>query len=563
MTASWRPSMTAVMWGLVALSGALVVYPLLVTVLRVATDRETLDAIRSATLLSEGVLRVLGTTAIVVGASTALAVVVGALLAWINERTDAGVPFVGDILPLAPILVSPLAGAIGMVVLFDPRVGLVNGWLRSGLAVVGIAPASGPLDLYTPAGLILVTALYLVPYVYLVAAAALRTLDPSLEEASRVNGAGPWRTLRRVTLPAIAPALAAAAIVAVIVGVGLFSVPVIIGTPARIDVLAVHIFRLLDQFPPRTAEALLLAGLMLVVVQALLVVDRRLIPRGQHAAVGGRGFRRARVELGPLRTPARLAGIAYLAITAVLPVIGLGLVSLQPFWTPQVQWERLSLANYAAVFGTGAPSRALVTSLALGGATATVVLIVAGLVMLHVHHSRIRGGGLVDAITALPATIPHTVIGVSFLMAFSRPPLQLHGTMAILLLAYVVMAMPFAARAASAAARDIGPELAEASRVFGASERRTFARILFPLALPGLAAGWVMVFILSAGEVTASALLSGTANPVVGRVMLELSSFGSFPQVTAMAMVVTAINAVFVTVMLRITRRTADVAMRP
>ena len=90
-----------------------------------------------------------------------------------------------------------------------------------------------------------------------------------------------------------------------------------------------------------------------------------------------------------------------------------------------------------------------------------------------------------DAVTALPSTIPHTVIGVSVLIAFSRPPLSLYGSLSILLIAYLIQALPYGARSASAAVADIGLELAEASRVFGGSERKTLTRILLPIALPG------------------------------------------------------------------------------
>jgi len=123
------------------------------------------------------------------------------------------------------------------------------------------------------------------------------------------------------------------------------------------------------------------------------------------------------------------------------------------------------------------------------------------------------------------------------------------------------MQIPYAARTANAAASDVGAELAEASRVFGASERRTFVKVLLPLALPGLAAGWVILFIHMVGELTASALLSGSSNPVVGRGLLDLWNNGSFPQLTSLAIVMSVVDSVFVIAMLRLTRRSFDVAV--
>jgi iron(III) transport system permease protein len=142
---------------------------------------------------------------------------------------------------------------------------------------------------------------------------------------------------------------------------------------------------------------------------------------------------------------------------------------------------------------------------------------------------------------------------VSFLIAFAATPM--YGTALMLLLAYIVLQLPFAARSAHAAASSLGYELGEASRVFGASEGRTFRKVLLPVALPGLVAGWVIVFIHNVGEITASALLSGTGNPVIGRVILNLWNSGEFPQLTALAIVMSAINSAIVVAMLRFTRR--------
>ena len=174
---------------------------------------------------------------------------------------------------------------------------------------------------------------------------------------------------------------------------------------------------------------------------------------------------------------------------------------------------------------------------------------------------RSTGRRFADGIMSLPATLPHTVIGVAFLLAFSVAPFRLYGTVAILLLAYVCIALPFAARAASSAASSIGHELGEASRVAGAGETKTLRRILFPLALPGLIAGWIIVFIHTVGEVTASALLAGTGNPAIGRILMELWTFGSFPQVAALALIMTAISAALVGVMLVVSRRTVSSAV--
>jgi len=505
--------------------------------------------------LSGALPTVLLNTLIVVTGATVFALVIGSALAWANERSDASLGFAGHLLPLAALIVPPIAGVIGWAVLLDPRAGLLNHFFQWLLGLVGLELREGPLDIYTMGGLVIVTGLYTVPYVYLVVSAALQRLDPAVEEASRVSGAGPLRTMVRVTFPAIKPALAAAALLGIISGISLFSVPAVLGAGARIDVISVFIFRLLSEYPAQTGPAIVLAIGLLVLVQMLLIGQHLLVKRGRNAAVSGRGFRGTRVRLGPFRyLVLGLAGL-YLLATAVLPLLGLLLVSLQPFWTPAVDLATLTWQNFRFVlFENRETVAALINSMSLGFVVACVNMLLCGALALHFSRNG-RARKIADALTGLPATIPHTVIGVAFILAFSREPLRLYGTTSILFLAYLVMTLAYAARAASAAADSIGAELGEASRVSKASDLKTLRRILLPVAAPGLVAGWIMVFVHTVGEVTASAFLSGSNNPVIGRVLLDFWTFGRFPQVAALALVISLISASLVGLMLFITRR--------
>ncbi|MGV3650228.1 MAG: ABC transporter permease, partial [Devosia sp.] len=332
---------SGILWALMLLVGLLVVYPLLTALIH-EFDQVVIglgDLGRGD--LASSVPTVLWNTFVVVVGGTAIALVIGSALAWANERSDASLGWIGQLLPLAALIVPPIAGVIGWAVLLDPRAGLMNHFIRNMLAPLGISFELGPFNIYTMAGLVIITGLYIVPYVYLVVSAALQRLDPAVEEASRVSGANPFKTLYRVTLPAVRPSLVASALLGVISGVSLFSVPAILGGGARIDVLSVFIYRLLSVYPTRIGPALVLAMGMLILVQVLLVAQHLLIRRGQSAAIGGRGFRGTRVKLGPFRYLVLAMAALYLLATAVLPLLGLLLVSLQPFWTPSINWARL------------------------------------------------------------------------------------------------------------------------------------------------------------------------------------------------------------------------------
>lgn len=551
-----RPGVfSLVLWALLVLMGALIIYPLVTAVVFEADEFAAGFLELTSGELSSSVPGVLWNTLVVVVGATAIALIVGSTLAWANERSDASLGWIGQLLPLVALIVPPIAGVIGWAVLLDPRVGLLNHLLRQGLGLFGLELTEGPLNIYTMQGLVIMTGLYIMPYAYLVVSSALQRLDPAVEEASRVSGAGPFATLWRVTLPAVRPALVASALLCVISGVSLFSVPAILGGGARIDVLSVFIYRLLSTYPAQIGPALVLAMGMLILVQILLVSQHLLLREGKSAAIGGRGFRGTRVRLGRWRFVVLAIAGLYLLLTGVLPLLGLLLVSLQPFWTPLIDFSVMTLDNFRFVLVENvATVRALVNSMSLGLAVATVNMLLTAALVLHFARNP-TARRLTDAVTGLPATIPHTVVGVAFILSFSQPPLRLYGTTAILFLAYLVMTLPYASRAANAAAATIGPELGEASRVNKASDLRTLWRIMLPLALPGLVAGWIMVFVHTVGEITASAFLSGTSNPVIGRVLLDFWNFGNFPQVAALALVITAISSSFVGLMLLASRR--------
>ena len=471
----------------------IVVYPLLVMLGDLIKERvNSVQPLFGKGGLDQSVLVVLVNTVVVVVGSSVIAVCIGSLLAWLNERTDGRLGVAGDFLPLAPLLVPTVAGVVAWLILLDPRIGYFNLIIRRFIGVFGITLKHGPFNILTTGGLIGLTAVHLVPLAYLVVSATLRRLDPSLEEASRVSGANIWRTFTRVTFPAIMPALASASLLCIIFGIGLFSVPLVIGTSAGIELLSVRIFLYISTgFPSRTDLAIVLAGAMLLTVQLLIYFQRRFVRPGRHATIGGRGFRTSRVELGRWRRPARTAAILYVLVTAVAPVVALLVVSFQPFWSATFVPKQFSLVNYATVLaGNSKTMRALITSFGLGVVGATVTMLVVGFLMLHAAHggsARLRGW--IDTVTGLPATIPHSVVGVSFLLAFALPPWSLYGTVEILLLAYIAMQLPYAARTAAVAASDIGLELGESSRVSGATQLRTFRMILLPLALPGTRGG--------------------------------------------------------------------------
>ncbi|MEV1128968.1 iron ABC transporter permease [Agromyces sp. NPDC049794] len=496
-------------------------------------------------------------TLLVVAGSSLAALVIGVPLAWLNERTDARMGALSDALPLLPFLLPPVAGAVGWTMLLAPRAGLANSWLRDALAVFGVRLESGPFDINSWYGLIMVYTFYAVPFVYMNAAASLRNLDSSLEEASRLSGASAWRTLIRVVLPSVAPGIGAGLLLAVWFGFGMFSIPSIVGSPAGIDVLSVRIVELLTfTYPPDTDVAIGLSGFIVLFVGLAYLLQARLLRKGRFATMTGKGGRPRITRLGAWKWPLRgLVGL-YVFVSTLLPVVALVLVSLNGFWTPKIDWSGLSLdALRLAVVDDLLTREALANSLGLGLVGGLIGILAAAMIALYVARRRTVFARVVDASIKLPAAVSNMVIAVGVLLLLAAPPFNLSGTLAILLIGYLALYLPQASIAADAAVSGVGSELPEASAVAGASPVRTFVRVLLPLMVPGLVAGWALLFIRIVGDLTASAILSGTGNPVVGFRILEVFNGGSYALLAALSTVLVLITGTVLAIVLAYTRR--------
>ena len=491
---------------------------------------------------------VLINTVMVVAVSTLLSLIVGSCLAWLNERTDANLGIAGFILPILPFLIPPVAMAIGWALIGAPRVGFLNGILASipGLGSDGLRLS---VNIYSWGGLLWLYTLHGVPYIYLIVAAALRNLDPSLEEASLMNSAGLLRTIRKVSFPAVRPSLVSASLLVAISGFALYSLPAIIATTARIDILSVHTVRLLrNTYPPKLDQAIVLGLLTLLAVGSIWGLQRWLASGGRAVSIGGRASSSRRLALGRWRTPARIVMISYLACASIVPLLALIVVALHPFWSPRILPALLTLDNFRTILFTNRlTSEAFRNSLQLALIGATLATGIALVVAVYTCRHSGWFARVADGLIKAPATISALVISIGFLITFSGPPFSLGGTLVILELAFLVIYLPSASIAVDAAVAQVGNDLWEASQISGAEDGRTVRKIVAPLALLGLAGAWSIVFVHIMGDLSASALLAGVGSPVIGYAILEVWENGGFSLLAAystlMCLAITAIVA--------------------
>lgn len=465
--------------------------------------------------------------------STLVAITGGTLLAWIVERTNVPLRKLYYGLTLVPILVPGILSTIAWIFLLSPRIGLVNAFLIDFLRL-----PIGPLNVYSLGGMIFVEGLSLIPLVFIMVAAAFRSMDPALEESALMSGADVFASLRRITIPLLLPAIASAALISFIRAVESFEVPALIGLPVQINVFTSQIYTNLRGYPPQFGLSSSYAVLLLAMGVAGVWAYNRLTAKSQQfATVTGKAYRPRVLDLGRWRIVAALVAPAYLLLSVGLPFGVLLWSSLLPFYgKPSAELlGSLTLANYAAVFDYRAAGKALSNSIVLAFGSATMVMVLTAVVAWITVRTKLPGRFLLDGLAFLPIAVPGIVIGISLIVVYSVIPIPIYGTLWILLVAYVTKYMPFGMRSVSSSMVQIHRELEEAASVSGAGWFQTFGRVLLPLLKPGLIAGWLYIVIISLRELSSSVLLYSGDSIVFSVLVFDLWQDGRYPVLAALS----------------------------
>ena len=497
-------------------------------------------------------------TVVVVVASSLIALAIGGLIAWLNERTDARMGVFSDFLPVVPFVVPAIASAIGWVFLLSPTAGYINAIVRSLLSHVGVHMVSGPFNIYSMYGLIFVYVLHEVPFTFLIISAAIRNMDSQLEEQSWMCGVSPRSTLPRVVLPAMAPSLLGALLLVLWSGFGSYAVPQTIAAPAHIDIMSVSIVQYLQQtFPPKYGSAVVMSMIMVAMIGSFWYVSRRVSASSRFASIGGKGGRTGRRSLRAWKWPVRIAMVTWGTLGTILPALALLLVAMNGYWTVHIGWGGLNFAAFrGSVFQDTGTRLAMKDSFSIALIVATVGIVMASMLSV-LNRSRSRGVGLLDGLIKLPVIISHLVLALGFILAFAGPPFKLVGTVTILLLAYIGLFVPQGTIITDPAAVQIGRELEEASALSGARSFRTYRTVFLPLMTSSMAIAWGLVFVRVLGDLEVSALLAGPGNPTIGSQTLQLYENGNFAGVAALTLMLTLVTAFVVIVVIGLSNRFA------
>ncbi len=533
----WLPQ---VGWAFIAtIVGAVILWPLIQLELRAFSDGGGAFSRMMALPRFASTLR---TTVVLAIGSSVLAVVMAVPLAWCAQMLPAPVRRMGQLTPLLPLLIPPVAAVTGWIFLLSPKVGYVNTMLRQLPIFAGMR--EGPFDIYTVTGIVLITGLLLTSFVYLFVQTGLQNMGEELEAAAAASGASPLRALFTITIPLLRPSILFAAGIVFLLGLGQFTVPLLLGRTSGTDVLTTEMFFLTNQYPidyglgAALGFPILVVGIVLVITQKVLLSEQR-----RYVVVSAR----SRYQPRQTRWWAALVVGLYGFVTTLLPLAALIYVSLSSFWTGKLAFtaDALTTRHWVSVFNSPSQVGAIWTSLK-ASVGAVVIVIALGFAcacaLLHNSNAARPIRTAIDVFVTIPMAIPASLMGFGLLFAYSGPPFPLYGTTAVLVVAYVTLMIGYSTRLQFTTLLATGQEFMEASKTSGAGSIRSHFLIMFPMVRRGVGAAAALTFILLFHEFSASMMVRSVRTQVIGNAMYDAWNAGFYPEVAVLSLIMVIVT---------------------
>ena len=432
-----------------------------------------------------------------------------------------------SMLAVLPMITPPFVIGLALIMLFG-RSGALNALLE---LVFGIVPTRW---IYGLPGVWLAQTLALTPVAYLVLAGVVDGISPMFEEAAQTLRASRFQTFTTVTLPLMLPGLVNAFLIVFIESLADFGNPLLLG--GNLEVLSVSIYFAIVGVQQDPGRAAVLAIILLGLSLGLFLLQRRLLARRSFVTISGKGEGAPRIALPPA-----LTGIAAAMVLpwVVLAVIVYAMIFVGGFFEKWGLNHALTLRHYASTFGVGFADGALqwtggawtsfTTTLTIAAISAPLTASFGLLVAWLINRQRFAGRSAFEFVTMLSFAMPGTVVGISYILAFNAPPIELAYTGIILVACFVFRDMTTSLRAGLAALSQIDPSLDEASATMRADSFTTLRRIVLPLMRPAVIAALVYSFVSAMTSISAVIFLTSprfdmaTVN-IVGRA--EVGEYG-------------------------------------
>jgi iron(III) transport system permease protein len=464
---------------------------------------------------------------------------IAVVISWVLARTDIPWRHGLEFMFWISFFLPSLSVTLGWIMVFDPGFGLFN-------KVAELLPFvdKGPFNIYSFWGIvwahlgansIAIKVMLLTP--------TFRNMDSSLEEASRVAGAGRLGTLARIVVPAMTPALIAILLMAMIRAMQSFEIELVLGPPFQFFVYSTKVYSLIAQDPPAFGAASALATIGLAAILPLIFAQRWLTMRRQYTTLTGR-LQAQPVHLGRWRIPVFIGVLLVVLTLTVIPLIFVTLASFMKLFGFFNLPAPYTFEHWVTIFQDEIFLQSIGNTLLMSGGAAILSVVLFSLVAYFTVRTTFKAAPLLDFVSWLPFAVPGILFGVGLLFVFLESPLfrPLYGTMWLLILATVVSSMTLGTQIIKTNMMQLGHELEEASRVTGGTWWHTFTHIVLPIMVPVLLLVGVMNFIGAARDVASVALVATADTKTLALLQLDYMVEGRYEAGAVASLVVVVMS---------------------
>lgn len=467
-----------------------------------------------------------------------MAGLMGIPFAWIVARTDTPLRRFWEQIAIVPMLIPAVIVGLAWRLIAAKNAGLLN----QVLDMVGMGQET--LNIYNPWGISFAIAVYLSPYVVLFVSGALKSMDPVLEEVSRVCGASIWRTMRCITVPAVLPAILGSLLLIFVLACDFVAIPMILGSPQKYYVMTTWIWRHVVHEPEYGVASIL--SIVLVAISMIgMYLSQSLLKGRSYAVISGKGFRPGIITLGRWKWLTSTYCALYMVVGIVLPLGVVFLASVQNYtwnWGFSLKTYLLMMKYPSAIVG-------MKNSFIVATIGSVVVAALGFCISWLVLRSEFKLRKKLDYLSMMSLAVPGISLAMGLLWTWVKIPLPVYGTIWVILIGLATRFMGTAVRSITASLEQVSPELEWSARVCGAKWYQSLIHVAVPLARPGIIAGMVLLFIIFFGDLNISLMLWTSSSRMASTVTMELWELAEFIKMgclgTMMVVIVLFVVAAF------------------
>ncbi len=480
--------------------------------------------------------------------ATAFAFVIGGLMAWMVVRTDMPGRNIIHMLATVPYIMPSWTIAMAWTVIFKNR---TSGGTPGILEFLMGTPPPDWLG-YGPIPIIISSGLHYYTFFFLFIAAALLSIDSSLEEAGELAGAGRFRIMRKITFPLVIPAILSGFIMTFSKALGTYGGPNILGVPVRYYTLSTMLKS--NVAVSNYGDAFVLGIMLILFAMTTIMLNQKVVGvRKSYETIGGRGFMSKKVKLRNFKFITTTLVVLFQIVIAALPLLIL-LYSTFMLRTGNYSFSNFTLEHWIGTgaditINSGEPGVLRNPKIYMGAWNSIKLSVLTALftsmIGVVLGYAIVKGRGtrlskIVEQLAFIPYVIPGIAFGAVYISMFTKPvgPIPpLYGTFALLVVVSVAKHLPFSARTGVSSMLQVGKELEEAAAIAGASPWRRFWRIIFPLTSQGFVSGFLLNFISTMRELSLIILLVTPTTAVLASMTMRYIENGNEQQANAVILI--------------------------